>query len=53
MVEKFITSAEQQIVVGADFNVAIDPDLDCSGGHVESILTGYVQNLIDGSQNAV
>ena len=45
MVEKFITSAEQKIVVGADFNVAIDPDLDCSGGHVESILTGYVQKI--------
>ena len=33
MVEEFNTSAEQKIVVGGDFNVAIDPDLDCSGGN--------------------
>ena len=33
MVEKLNTSAEQKIVVGGDFNVAIDPDLDCSGGN--------------------
>ena len=33
MVEEFNTSAEQNIVVGGDFNVAIDPDLDCSGGN--------------------
>ena len=33
MVEECNTSAEQKIVVGGDFNVAIDPDLDCSGGN--------------------
>ena len=33
MIEKLNTSAEQKIVVGGDFNVAIDPDLDCSGGN--------------------
>ena len=33
MVEKFNTSAKQKIVVGGDLNVAIDPDLDCSGGN--------------------
>ena len=33
MVEEFNTSAEQKIVVDGDFNVAIDPDLDCSGGN--------------------
>ena len=50
MVEKFITSAEQKIVVGADFNVAIDPDLDCSGVDLNRLCS---ENLIDGSQNAV
>ena len=33
MVEEFNTSAEQKVVVGGDFDVAIDPDLDCSGGN--------------------
>ena len=33
MVEKFNASAEQKIVVGGDFNVAIDSDLDCSSGN--------------------
>ena len=33
MVDKLNTSAEQKIVVGGYFNVAIDPDLDCSGGN--------------------
>ena len=33
MIEKLNTSAEQKIVVGGDFNVAIDPDLDCSVGN--------------------
>ena len=33
MIEKLNTSAEQKIVVGGDFNVAIDPDLNCSGGN--------------------
>ena len=33
MIEKLNTSAEQKIVVGGDFNVAIDPGLDCSGGN--------------------
>ena len=32
-IEKLNTSAEQKTVVGGDFNVAIDPDLDCSGGN--------------------
>ena len=33
MVEEFNISAEQKIAVGGDFNVAIDPHLDCSGGN--------------------
>ena len=33
MIEKLNTSAEQKTVVGGDLNVAIDPDLDCSGGN--------------------
>ena len=33
MIEKLNTSAEQKIVGGGDFNVTIDPDLDCSGGN--------------------
>ena len=33
MIEKLNTSAEQKNVVGGDFNVAIDPNLDCSGGN--------------------
>ena len=33
MVEKFNASAEQKIVVGGDFNVAIDSDLDCCSGN--------------------
>ena len=33
VVEKFNASSEQKIVVGGDFNVAIDSDLDCSSGN--------------------
>ena len=33
MVEKLNTSAEPKIAVGGDFNVAIDLDMDCSGGN--------------------
>ena len=33
MIEKLNTSAGQKIVVGGDFNVAIDPELDCSRGN--------------------
>ena len=33
MIEKLNTNAEQKNVVGGDFNVAIDPDLECSGGN--------------------
>ena len=32
-IERFVIDNEYKIVVGGDFNVAIDPDLDCSGGN--------------------
>ena len=32
-IERFVIDNEYKFVVGGDFNVAIDPDLDCSGGN--------------------
>jgi len=31
IIEKFFVDKEQKIVVGEDFNIALDSDLDCSG----------------------
>ena len=33
LIEKFLDSAEKKIILGGDFNVTLDPDLDCSGGN--------------------
>ena len=32
-IENFVVGKEQKIVKGGDFNVALDSDLDCSGGN--------------------
>ena len=32
-IENFVVGKEQKIVIGGDFNVALDSDLDCSGGN--------------------
>ena len=46
-IEKLNTSAEQKIVVGGDFNVAIDPDLDCSGGNpTKKDSVKHIQDII-------
>ena len=31
-IDDFIADENQRIVIGGDFNVVNDPDLDCSGG---------------------
>ena len=31
-IEDFVVNKEHRIIVGGDFNVALDSDLDCSGG---------------------
>ena len=33
LLEKYYTRAEQKIVIGGDYNVTMDVDLDCSGGN--------------------
>ena len=33
MLENYHNSAEQKIVLGGDYNVTFDQDLDCSGGN--------------------
>jgi len=33
IIEKFLVDKEQKIVAGGDFNIALDSDLDCSGGN--------------------
>ena len=36
-IEDFVVNKEHRIIVGGDFNVALDSDLDCSGGKPESV----------------
>ena len=33
IIENFVVDNEQKIVIGGDFNIALDSDLDCSGGN--------------------
>ena len=33
VIENFVVDKEQKIVIGGDFNIALDSDLDCSGGN--------------------
>ena len=33
IIENFVVNKEQKIVIGGDFNTALDSDLDCSGGN--------------------
>ena len=33
IIENFVVDNEQKIVIGGDFNIALDSDFDCSGGN--------------------
>ena len=45
VIENFVVDKEQKIVIGGDFNIALDSDLDCSGGN--SFKKDSIKNIQD------
>ena len=45
VIENFVVDKEQKIVIGGDFNIALDSDLNCSGGPFKKDSVKNIQDL--------